>query len=137
MVRPNPVTNLGREPTRARAERDFWKLVLPNVAPIKAYGEGRVFYLPTHPSPQPGTTPPSRCFASIGEVEAAGYRPAPPPAGGEVVGVDYFIPADPSLRTQCREAAEALGFPVPCPELVVAGTPCGSMHRARRVSSGS
>src|SRR6266540_2706224 len=46
------------------------------------------------------------------------YRPAPLPAGTLEVGGVYLTPTSPSFRASCRQAADRLGFAVPCPGLL-------------------
>lgn len=48
---------------------------------------------------------------------------APSPAGGLQRGGVHLVPTPRGLRRQCREAAEFLGFPVPCPTLLPAFSP--------------
>jgi hypothetical protein len=58
---------------------------------------------------------PDRCFATAADAEASGYSLAPSPPGTvELQGI-YLAPPDPVLLRRCREAADRLGFHVPCP----------------------
>jgi hypothetical protein len=52
----------------------------------------------------------------------------PPPAGRLELGGVQFVPTSSGLRRQCREAADLLGFVVPCPMLLPASPP-GAVSR--------
>jgi hypothetical protein len=53
---------------------------------------------------------------------------APSPAGRLELGGVQFVPTSSGLRRQCREAADLLGFVVPCPMLLPASSP-GAVSR--------
>jgi hypothetical protein len=47
-------------------------------------------------------------------------RPAPPPAGTLEVGGVYLTPTGAPFRRRCQQAADRVGFAVPCPVLLPA-----------------
>lgn len=63
---------------------------------------------------------PARCFSSLRQARAAGYRIAPPPRGARVVGRVYLVPAPREVSARCRAADRTLSFRSPCPGLVPA-----------------
>jgi hypothetical protein len=86
--------------------------------PYAAYALGEHYYPPNHPSFPDISVRPARCFATPADAGLAGYTEAAPPfLDREVAGI-YLEPAPLSLVRQCRRAANTLGFPVPCPQLV-------------------
>ena len=93
-----------------------------------APGPGAAFadhhsYPPGHPAAPPSRTRPAACYPSTAQAAAAGYPPAPPPAGSlEVSGV-YLIPTGRWFQQRCQQAADRLGFAVPCPVLLPAMSP--------------
>jgi len=88
----------------------------PSARPVLARSDGRSY--PTgHPAEPPADADPVACYGTVAEAAAAGYEEAPPPAGGlELDGV-YLVPVPGRVRRECRQAAERLGFAVPCPTL--------------------
>lgn len=95
--------------------------------PIRGYDDTSLYYSPTHPSLLE-LPPPDRCFASQRAASDSGFSPAATPLNAERVHQDYLIPVEPALGSQCRVAAERLGFHVPCPRLV----PITPIHPAGR-----
>jgi hypothetical protein len=95
------------------AAKDASGFTCPREAPIHAYSRGRLYYLPNHPHLPAPDVAPARCYPSIFDAKAAGYSEAALPAGAAKVDGVYLVPVD--LTAQCRAAARALGFGVPCP----------------------
>src|SRR5438093_3750818 len=86
--------------------------------PYAAYALGEHYYPPNHPSYPDISVRPARCFATSADAGLAGYTKAAPPFLDRVVAGIYLEPAPLSLIRNCRSAANALGFTVPCPHLV-------------------
>jgi hypothetical protein len=97
---------------------------------VMATADGRS-YPAGHPVGPPRDADPVACYGSAAEATAAGYPPAPLPAGVlELDGV-YLVPTSAHLRRRCRQAAGRLGFAVPCPTLRPApsgGAPPPTVH---------
>jgi hypothetical protein len=92
------------------------RVTCPLGRPVLAVSTGRS-YPPGHPARPPRDADAVACYGTAGEATAAGYPEAPLPAGTlELDGV-YLVPTSAQLRRQCREAADRLGFAVPCPKL--------------------
>jgi hypothetical protein len=89
----------------------------PLLAPVPVFADHHS-YPPGHPGAPPSGTRPAACYPTAGEAAAAGYPPAPPPAGALEVGGVYLAPVSPGFRASCRRAAGRLGFAVPCPGLL-------------------
>jgi hypothetical protein len=76
-----------------------------------------------HPTrPPPGATPVA-CYQSTARAASAGYPPAPLPAGALEIGGVYLTPTSRGLRASCQQAADRLGFAVPCPGLLPTAPP--------------
>lgn len=88
------------------------------LSPFYAYAPEELFYPSNHPAVPAATVRPHRCFGSAKDAMAAGFAPAPPPPWWEVVAGVYFMPANPPLIAQCRQAAQEMGFSAPCPSFV-------------------
>jgi hypothetical protein len=80
-------------------------------------------YPPGHPAAPARTLRPAACYPTAGQAAAAGYPPAPPPAGTLAVGGVYLVPPGGRLQRRCQAAADRLGFAVPCPALLPAMSP--------------
>jgi hypothetical protein len=94
----------------------------PLRAPVPAFADHRS-YPPGHPAAPPSRTQPAACYPTTAQAAAAGYPPAPPPAGSlEVDGV-YLTPTGRWFQQRCQQAADRLGFAVPCPVLLPAMSP--------------
>jgi hypothetical protein len=78
----------------------------------------RASYPPGHPGRPPAGATAVACYQTAAQAASAGYPPAPPPAGVLEVGGVYLAPTSPGFRARCRQAADRLGFAVPCPELL-------------------
>jgi hypothetical protein len=85
--------------------------------PVLAMADGHS-YPPGHPARPPPHARPVACYQTPEEAAAAGYRPAPLPAGALMIGGVYLTPTDRAFRSGCQLAADRLGFAVPCPELL-------------------
>jgi hypothetical protein len=98
------------------------RVACPLAHPVLATAAGRS-YPPGHPTPPPPHARPVACYDTADQATAAGYPPAPLPAGALDVGGEYLVPAPAELRRQCGRAAERVGFAVPCPRLLPAMAP--------------
>jgi hypothetical protein len=85
--------------------------------PVLAMADGHS-YPPGHPARPPQDARAVACYQTPREAAAAGYRPAPLPAGALVIGGVYLAPTDRAFRSRCQLAANRLGFAVPCPGLL-------------------
>jgi hypothetical protein len=90
--------------------------------PVLAMADGRS-YPPGHPARPPQHARAVACYQTPEQAAAAGYRPAPLPAGALVIGGVYLAPTDRAFRSRCQLAADRLGFAVPCPGLLPTSTP--------------
>lgn len=90
--------------------------------PVLAMADGHS-YPPGHPARPPQDARAVGCYQTPEEAAAAGYRPAPLPAGALVIGGVYLAPTDRAFRSRCQLAANQLGFPVPCPGLLPTRSP--------------
>jgi hypothetical protein len=98
---------------------------------LKAYQPSMFYYPSYHPAPPPLATKPARCYRTDGEARSAGYRLAPPPAGGDVLDGVYLLPSSDRDRTNCEAVAAQLRIAIPCPTMLppapqVAGSFCFS-----------
>jgi hypothetical protein len=84
----------------------------PLGAPVPGFADHRS-YPPGHPAAPPRSVRPVVCYQTAMLATAAGYRPAPLPAGILEVGGVYLTPTGERLRRRCQRAAAGLGFPVP------------------------
>lgn len=94
----------------------------PLLAPVPAFTDHHS-YPPGHPAAPPSHTRPAACYPTTVRAAAAGYPPAPPPAGTLEVGGVYLTPTDGWFQRRCQQAADSLGFAVPCPGLLPATSP--------------
>jgi hypothetical protein len=94
----------------------------PLAAPVPGFADHHS-YPPGHPATPPRTLRPVACYSTAGQAAAAGYPPAPPPAGTLAVGGVYLVPTGGRLQRRCQAAADRVGFPVPCPALLPAMSP--------------
>jgi hypothetical protein len=77
-----------------------------------------------HPARPPATAAAVACYQTVAEAARTGYPPAPLPAESLEVGGVYLAQTSRGFRASCQEAADRLGFPVPCPG-VLPTTPPG------------
>jgi hypothetical protein len=98
------------------------RVACPPGRPVLARSEGSS-YPPGHPARSPRDADPVACYETAEQATAAGYAPAPLPAGALEVGGVFLVPASSRLRRQCRPAADRLGFAVPCPTLLPPPSP--------------
>jgi hypothetical protein len=90
--------------------------------PVLAMTDGHS-YPPGHPARPPQLARAVACYQSPQEAAAAGYRPAPLPAGVLVIGGVYLAPTGRAFGSRCKLAADRLGFAVPCPGLLPTSAP--------------
>jgi hypothetical protein len=90
--------------------------------PVLATSDGRS-YPPGHPARPRRDAEPVACYQTDEQATAAGYAPAPLPPGALHLDGTYLVPTSDRLRRQCRQAAERLGFVVPCPAVLPAQSP--------------
>jgi hypothetical protein len=98
------------------------RLACPLGHPVVAVAGGRS-YPPGHPTPPPPDARVVGCYDTTDQATAAGYPPAPLPPGALDLDGEYLIPTPRQLHRQCRQAANRVGFAVPCPELLPAVAP--------------
>jgi hypothetical protein len=94
----------------------------PLLAPVPAFADHHS-YPAGHPGAPPRGVRPAACFQSVVQAAAAGYPPAPPPAGTLEIGGIYLVPTGSRLQRRCQKAADTAGFAVPCPTLLPAMSP--------------
>ena len=94
----------------------------PLAAPVPAFADQHS-YPPGHPATPPSGTRPVACYPTTVQAAAAGYPPAPPPAGTLEVGGVYLTPTGRWFQGRCQQAADGLGLAVPCPTLLPATSP--------------
>jgi hypothetical protein len=94
----------------------------PLGAPVAGFADRRS-YPPGHPAAPPPTVRPVACYQTAAQATAAGYPPAAPPKGTLEVGGVYLVPTGQGLVRRCQQAADGLGFAVPCPGLLPARSP--------------
>ena len=71
-----------------------------------------------HPAKPLATATAVACYQTTAKAASAGYTPAPLPAGALEVGGVYLTPTSRGFRARCQQAADRLGFAVPCPGLL-------------------
>jgi hypothetical protein len=98
------------------------RIVCPLGRPVLA-SSNQASYPPGHPGHPPPGAHPVACYPSIAQATAAGYPPAPLPAGAVELGGVYLTPTSQAFQTRCQHAADQLGFVVPCPELLPTAAP--------------
>jgi hypothetical protein len=96
--------------------------ICPLGRPVLA-SSNRASYPPGHPGHPPPGAHPVACYPSVAKAAAAGYPPAPLPAGAVELGGVYLTPTGQAFRRRCQHAADQLGFVVPCPELLPTAAP--------------
>jgi hypothetical protein len=98
------------------------RIVCPLGRPVLA-ASNRVSYPPGHPGhPSPDASPVA-CYPNVAQAIAAGYPPAPLPAGAVELGGVYLAPTSRAFQAGCQRAADQLGFVVPCPRLLPTAAP--------------
>jgi hypothetical protein len=90
--------------------------------PVLAMSDGRS-YPPGHPARPPQDARAVACYQTPSEAAAASYPPARLPAGALEIGGVYLTPTDRAFRSRCQQAADRLGFTVPCPGLLPTSAP--------------
>jgi hypothetical protein len=71
-----------------------------------------------HPAKLPAAATAVACYQTTAKAASAGYAPAPLPAGALEVGGVYLTPTSRRFRARCQQAADRVGFAVPCPGLL-------------------
>jgi hypothetical protein len=132
---PAPPASSGSAGTQA-PRRVGAEVECPPGWPVLAVAD-HTSYPPGHPG-QPTATAVA-CYRTADQAVGAGYPPAPLPPGAVEVGGVYLSPTSRAFRAGCRQAADRLGFAVPCPELLPslpAGAPpprlCGEPGTCQR-----
>jgi hypothetical protein len=98
------------------------RVICPLARPVLASSD-RASYPPGHPRHPPPGAHPVACYPGVAQATAAGYPPAPLPAGAVELGGVYLTPTSQAFRSRCQHAADQLGFVVPCPELLPTAAP--------------
>jgi hypothetical protein len=139
--RHHPPIQSAHPSTTSTADAPYWiggRIVCPLGRPVLA-SSNQASYPPGHPGRPPPDARPVACYPSVAQATAAGYPPAPPPAGAVELGGVYLTPTSRPFRTRCQRAADQLGFVVPCPELLptaASGTAPPELCQGRRSCSG-
>jgi hypothetical protein len=115
---PSPSTASAAEAPYRIGDRSVCPLGRPVLA-----SSNRASYPPGHPGHPPPGARPVACYPSVAQATAAGYPPAPLPAGAVELGGVYLTPPSRAFRRRCQHAATQLGFVVPCPGLLPTAAP--------------
>ncbi len=116
---PGPAApTAGRGPANSQAPYKIsGRVECPPNWPVLAMSN-HLSYPAGHPTKPPPTAAAVACYQTAAKAASAGYRPAPLPAGALEVGGVYLIPTSPRFSAGCQQAADRLGFAVPCPGLL-------------------
>ncbi len=116
---PGPSTPpAGSRPANSQAPyRIGGKVDCPPDWPVLAMSN-QTSYPAGHPAKPPATAAAVACYQTTATAASAGYPPAPLPAGALEIGGVYLTPTSRGFRAGCRQAADRLGFAVPCPGLL-------------------
>lgn len=87
----------------------------PGSYPYVANTSTKLVYPPNYPGLQPGKARITRCFVSLGDARAAGYRLATAPAGLTMFGPLYMGPAPARVRRVCEAAQRHTHAVIFCP----------------------
>lgn len=98
------------------------RITCPLGRPVLA-SSNQASYPPGHPGHPPPEVRPVACYSDVAQATAAGYPPAPLPAGAVELGGVYLAPTSRAFRTRCQHAADQLGFVVACPALLPTTAP--------------
>jgi hypothetical protein len=94
----------------------------PPAFPVLAMSD-HTSYPAGHPATPPASATAVACYQTTAKATSAGYTPAPLPAGALEVGGIYLTPTSQGFRAGCQQAANRLGFAVPCPGLLPTAVP--------------
>ena len=94
----------------------------PPAWPVLAMSNHRS-YPAGHPAKPPAAATAVACYQTTTKAATAGYAPAPLPAGALEVGGVYLTPTSRAFRAHCQQAADRVGFAVPCPGLLPTSPP--------------
>jgi hypothetical protein len=98
------------------------KVDCPRAWPVLAMSN-HASYPAGHPARPPADAKPVACYQTLAQAISAGYPSAPlPPGALEVFGV-YLTEPGRTFRASCQQAADRLGFAVPCPGLLPTQAP--------------
>jgi hypothetical protein len=98
------------------------KIECPPAWPVLAMSN-HTSYPAGHPATPPATATAVACYQTPAKAASAGYAPAPLPAGALEVGGVYLTPTSRRFRAHCQQAADRVGFAVPCPGLLPTSPP--------------
>jgi hypothetical protein len=121
---PRPATSPARTTTISTQApyRLGGKVECPPAWPVLAMSN-YTSYPAGHPAKPPTTATAVACYQTTTKAATAGYTPAPLPAGALEVGGVYLTPTSQGFRADCQQAADRVGFAVPCPGLLPTSPP--------------
>jgi hypothetical protein len=120
-----PAAQLAPPPATRTAEAPYQlgiNIVCPLGRPVLATSN-HASYPPGHPGHPPPGVHPVGCYPTVAQASAAGYPPAPLPAGARQLGGVYLAPTDQAFGVRCQLAADRIGLVVPCPGLLPTSAP--------------
>jgi hypothetical protein len=98
------------------------KVQCPPDWPVLAMSD-HTSYPAGHPAKAPASATAVACYQTPANAASAGYAPVPLPAGALEVGGVYLTPTSRGFRVDCQQAADRVGFAVPCPGLLPTSPP--------------
>jgi hypothetical protein len=98
------------------------KIECPPAWPVLAMSN-HTSYPAGHPATPPATATPVVCYQTTAKAASAGYAPALLPTGALEVGGIYLTPTNHRFHAHCPQAADRVGFAVPCPTLLPTSPP--------------
>jgi hypothetical protein len=120
-----PTASPTRTTTTASTQAPFrlsGRVECPPDWPVLAMSD-HTSYPAGHPAKPPATATAVACYQTTAKAATAGYTPAPLPAGALEVGGIYLTPTSQEFRAGCQQAADRLGFAIPCPGLLPTTAP--------------